>query len=81
MYALNTREERKRAELEGMACNPDGKPWLILGVCYFNQALNPQDSSADSGRVPGSMEDFRSCLLKAELSDLTKPLHLCAVEQ
>lgn len=72
VYAVNCRYGRRRLwlEIEQLAANSlvSDKPWLILGD--FNQALDPTDASSGGSRVTRGMEEFRSCLLNSNISDL-----------
>lgn len=72
VFALNRRYGRLRlwADISQLGVNSCvmNKPWLILGD--FNQALDPADSSTGSSKVSRAMDEFRECLINAELTDL-----------
>lgn len=72
VYAVNCIYGRRflwsdLSQLAANQCVVD-KPWLILGD--FNQSLDPADASLGSSRITGGMEEFRECLLNANIFDL-----------
>lgn len=72
IYAVNCRYGRRRLwqEIEDLAANSlvSNKPWILLGD--FNQALDPIDASTGGSQITRGMEEFRSCLLTCNISDL-----------
>lgn len=73
VYASNSDETRKELweELVDLFASQfvDDKPWIILG--NFNQILHPlEHSNPASLNVGRKIQDFRECLIQAELYDL-----------
>lgn len=74
VYASNVEEVRSLLwdELVSISSSQAvaGKAWTVLGD--FNQTLNPDEHSKSDGfRVNKATKDFRDCLSRASLQDLT----------
>ncbi|XP_019082654.1 PREDICTED: uncharacterized protein LOC109125477 [Camelina sativa] len=72
VYAANEAERELWLEIVALGASQlvSSRPWIVMGD--FNQILNPHEHSEQpSLNVDRRIRDFRSCLLDAELTDLT----------